>query len=148
MPSWISSFRSSFRHTRPARTHYLFYREDRAELRLDLSDMEGPQHAVAVAAETLRLSSENFRAAESRIVDADVAEESAGLVKNRTLQQAGAAVLAQADQLPAPALPPLRPNCPDAPFRCRARRPAGPLRIVPLLGCWSGSRGPGARAIS
>jgi flagellin len=62
------------------------------------------QSRLAVAAETLRISSENFRAAGSRIVDADFAEESANLVRNRILQQAGAAVLTQANQLPELAL--------------------------------------------
>jgi flagellin len=39
-----------------------------------------------------------------RIVDADVAVEAANLVKGRILQQAGAAVVAQANQSPALAL--------------------------------------------
>ena len=52
------------------------------------------------AVATLGVGVENL-AAESRIVDADVAEESAGLVKTRILQQVGAAVLGQANQLPA-----------------------------------------------
>jgi flagellin len=42
-------------------------------------------------------------------VDADIAEESAQLTKNRILQEAGAAVLSQANQLPALALALLRP---------------------------------------
>jgi flagellin len=54
---------------------------------------------MAMAA--LGASSENYDAARSRIVDADIAEESANLVKERILQQAGMAVLAQANQGPA-----------------------------------------------
>jgi flagellin-like hook-associated protein FlgL len=56
------------------------------------------------AASTLSVSSEEFSAAESRITDADIAEESANLVKLQILQQAGAAVLSQANQGPALAL--------------------------------------------
>ena len=44
---------------------------------------------------------ENYIAAVSQIVDTDVAQESANLVKNQILQQASAAVLAQANQQPA-----------------------------------------------
>jgi flagellin len=57
-----------------------------------------------VAVQNLQQATENFRAAESRIVDADVAEEAAQLTKRRILQQAGAAVLAQANQQPQLAL--------------------------------------------
>jgi flagellin len=39
----------------------------------------------------------NAEAARSRIVDVDVAEETANLVKNQILQKIGAAVLAQAN---------------------------------------------------
>ena len=52
------------------------------------------------ATNTLRLSTENFIAAASRITDADIAEESGKLVRAEILQQAGAAVLAQANQQP------------------------------------------------
>ena len=47
---------------------------------------------------------ENYAAAESQIRDADVAQEAAYLAKNRILQQAGAAVLAQANREPSIAL--------------------------------------------
>ena len=57
-----------------------------------------------VAAHVLGTSSENVQAAESRITDADVAEEAAGLTRRSILQQAGAAVLAQASKQPAVAL--------------------------------------------
>jgi flagellin len=57
-----------------------------------------------VASRVLGTSSENFRAAESRITDVDVAEESAALTRENILQKAGAAVLAQANQQPAVAL--------------------------------------------
>ena len=43
---------------------------------------------------------ENFAAAESRIIDADIAREAADLVRTQILQQAATAVLAQANQAP------------------------------------------------
>jgi flagellin len=43
---------------------------------------------------------ENFQGAESGIRDIDVAAESAELARNQVLQQAGAAILAQANLQP------------------------------------------------
>ncbi|KWT93006.1 flagellin [Candidatus Magnetominusculus xianensis] len=48
--------------------------------------------------------SENTSSARSRITDADIAAESAALTKNSILQQAGTAILAQANQQPQIAL--------------------------------------------
>lgn len=45
-------------------------------------------------------TSENLTASRSRIVDADYAAETAQLTRNQILQQAGTAMLAQANQLP------------------------------------------------
>jgi flagellin len=56
----------------------------------------------------LRVAKENFSAAESRIRDADVAEETANLTRTTILQQAGVSVLAQANQQPSLALSLLR----------------------------------------
>ena len=56
----------------------------------------------------LMVTRENFAAAESRIRDADVAEETANLTRSTILQQAGVAVLAQANQQPSLALTLLR----------------------------------------
>ncbi len=47
---------------------------------------------------------ENTLAAESRIRDADIAQESSELVRQQLLQQVGAAILAQANQQPSLAL--------------------------------------------
>ncbi len=52
----------------------------------------------------LQVARENFSAAESQIRDIDVAAESADLTRLNILQQAGAAVLAQANQQPSLAL--------------------------------------------
>ncbi|BAN35471.1 flagellin FliC [Sulfuricella denitrificans skB26] len=49
---------------------------------------------------SLTASSENLSAARSRIQDADYAAETAQLTRNQILQQAGTAMLAQANQLP------------------------------------------------
>jgi flagellin len=47
---------------------------------------------------------ENMSAAKSRIVDADIAQETAKAVQASILQRAGAAVIAQANTMPALAL--------------------------------------------
>ncbi len=48
--------------------------------------------------------SENLSAARSRILDADIAQESSAMTKNNILQQAGVSILAQANQAPQLAL--------------------------------------------
>jgi flagellin len=63
---------------------------------------------LRVAINNLSVARENFAAAESRIRDVDVASEAAELTRLSILQQAGAAVLAQANQQPALALSLLR----------------------------------------
>lgn len=57
-----------------------------------------------VAITNLTVARENFAAAESRIRDVDVASEAAELTRLSILQQAGSAVLAQANQQPSLAL--------------------------------------------
>ena len=51
---------------------------------------------------------ENLTSAESRIRDVDMAEEMVELTKNQILQQAGTAMLAQANQAPQAVLSLLR----------------------------------------
>ena len=63
---------------------------------------------LSVAITNLTVARENFAAAESRIRDVDVATEAAELTRLSILQQAGAAVLAQANQQPTLALSLLR----------------------------------------
>ena len=48
--------------------------------------------------------SENISASRSRIIDADIAQETSSMTKNNILQQAGVSVLAQANQTPQLAL--------------------------------------------
>ncbi len=59
---------------------------------------------LRVAINNLSVARENFAAAESRIRDVDVASEAAELTRLGILQQAGASVLAQANQQPGLAL--------------------------------------------
>jgi len=49
---------------------------------------------------TLQVSTENEAAARGRIMDADFATETANLSRSQILQQAGTAMVAQANQLP------------------------------------------------
>lgn len=63
---------------------------------------------LEVTINNLQVARENFKAAESRIRDVDVASEAAELTRLNILQQAGAAVLAQANSQPQLALQLLR----------------------------------------
>ena len=57
---------------------------------------------------TLQVASENQAASRSRIMDANFAEETANLSRSQILQQAGTAMIAQANQLPQQVLSLLR----------------------------------------
>lgn len=59
---------------------------------------------LEVTISNLQVARENFKAAESRIRDVDVADEAAELTRINILQQAGASILAQANQQPQLAL--------------------------------------------
>ena len=59
---------------------------------------------MQVTLTNLSSAHENLSAANSRIRDVDVAEETASMTRNQILSQAGVAVLAQANQLPSAAL--------------------------------------------
>lgn len=59
---------------------------------------------LRVTINNLQVARENYAAAESRIRDVDVASEAADLTRLNILQQAGAAILAQANQQPQLAL--------------------------------------------
>ena len=58
------------------------------------------QNRFQAVIETLQVSAENQTAARSRIMDADFAQETANLTRAQVLQQAGTAMLSQANQLP------------------------------------------------
>jgi flagellin len=67
-------------------------------------DIGALQNRFNSAISSLQVASENLQSARSRIVDADVAVETAQLTRNQILIQAGVSVLAQANQLPSVAL--------------------------------------------
>ena len=62
------------------------------------ADMGAVQNRFTSVVANLSTTSENLSAARSRIQDADFAKESAALSRNQILQQAGMAMLAQANQ--------------------------------------------------
>jgi len=62
------------------------------------------QNRLESVTQNLRAEEENLVAANSRIRDVDVARETANLTRNQIMSQAGAAMLAQANQLPSVAL--------------------------------------------
>ena len=58
------------------------------------------QNRFEAVIQTLQVSAENQTAARSRIMDADFASETASLTRSQVLQQAGTAMLSQANSLP------------------------------------------------
>lgn len=62
------------------------------------------QNRLTIVASNLATQKENLSAANSRIRDVDVAEETASMTRSQILSQAGLAVLAQANQIPSSAL--------------------------------------------
>jgi flagellin len=68
------------------------------------------QNRLTSTKNNLSVRIENLSDAKSRILDADFAQETAQLTQNTILQQAGASVLAQANQIPKVALSLLAPS--------------------------------------
>ncbi|MFW5443925.1 MAG: flagellin, partial [Methylococcaceae bacterium] len=64
------------------------------------ADLGAIQNRFTSTISNLSVSIENISAARGRIQDTDFASETANLTKNQILQQAGTAMLAQANQLP------------------------------------------------
>ena len=58
------------------------------------------QNRFEAVVSNLQVASENTASARSRIMDADFASETANLSRSQILQQAGTAMVAQANQLP------------------------------------------------
>jgi flagellin len=58
------------------------------------------QNRFESAIRNLQVTSENLSASESRIRDTDMATEMVDFTKNQILQQAGTAMLGQANQIP------------------------------------------------
>ena len=67
-------------------------------------DMGAAQNRLFTTIESIATTHENISAANSRIRDADIAQESTRFSRSQILMQAGASVLAQANQLPQLAL--------------------------------------------
>lgn len=68
------------------------------------SNLGALQNRIQITITNLDVAHENLSAANSRIRDVDVAQESGNLTKNQILSQAGVAILGQANQLPSAAL--------------------------------------------
>ena len=64
------------------------------------ADLGAIQNRFMATVENLQVNSENLSASRSRIMDADFAQETANLSRSQILQQAGTAMVAQANQLP------------------------------------------------
>ncbi len=72
------------------------------------SDMGAVQNRFASVVNNLQTTTENLTASRSRIQDTDFAAETASLSRSQILQQAGTAMLAQANQLPSQVMTLLR----------------------------------------
>jgi flagellin len=72
------------------------------------SNVGSTQNRLESEARNLQNQFENLSTAKGRIMDADIAQETADLMKNSILKQAGLAILAQANQMPNLALSLLR----------------------------------------
>jgi flagellin len=74
----------------------------------DISELRGSlgakQNRLSITVQNLATQRENISAANSRIRDVDVADETVTMTRNQILMQAGTSVLAQANQLPSMAL--------------------------------------------
>jgi len=71
--------------------------DDVSKMRANLG---AAQNRLDHTIENINVTSENLSASESRIRDADVANETAEMTKAQILMQAGVSVLAQANQMP------------------------------------------------
>ena len=79
---------------------------DEAIIRKDKirANLGAMQNRLENTVSNLQIQTENLQAAESRISDVDVAEETAEFVRNQILTQAAVAMLAQANSMPQMAL--------------------------------------------
>jgi len=71
-----------------------------AQINTSRGDLGAYQNRFSSAIMSLQTTSENVSASRSRIQDADFAMETANLSRAQILQQAGTAMVAQANQLP------------------------------------------------
>ncbi|MFN2308626.1 MAG: flagellin [Gammaproteobacteria bacterium] len=78
------------------------------EINSSRAELGALQNRFEAVVSNIGITSENLTAARSRIMDADFAAETAALTRSQILQQAGVAMLAQANSLPQLALSLLR----------------------------------------
>ena len=71
-----------------------------AKVNAKRAEFGATQNRFEAVIQTLQVSAENQTAARSRIMDADFASETAALTRSQVLQQAGTAMLSQANSLP------------------------------------------------
>lgn len=93
-----------------ARRALVFFEQKIQQLARQRGQIGAFQARINVGVNNLQSASENYTIAESRIRDADIAEESSHLVRLNILQQAAASVLAQANLQPDIALRLLNSN--------------------------------------
>jgi len=72
------------------------------------ADLGAYQNRMELTVQGIKIAEENTQAAESRIRDADMAEEMVGYVKNQILVRSSTAMLAQANLKPQTVLELLR----------------------------------------
>ena len=89
----ITSFKNATQALKTVDSGLAFISGERAKLGALQSRFE-------TAISNLQVTSENLAASRSRILDADFAQETANLSRSQILQQAGTAMVAQANQLP------------------------------------------------
>ena len=89
----ITSFKNATQALKTVDSALAFISGERAKLGALQSRFE-------TAISNLQVTSENLSASRSRILDADFAQETANLSRSQILQQAGTAMVAQANQLP------------------------------------------------
>jgi flagellin len=75
-----------------------------SQINVSRGDLGAYQNRFSSAVANLQTTAENVTAARSRIQDTDFAAETASLTRGQILQQAGTAMLAQANQLPSTVL--------------------------------------------
>jgi flagellin-like hook-associated protein FlgL len=98
----------SLRSISDARQAMSLFQQKRDQLSAQRGEIGAFQSRINVGINTLQVASENFKAAESRIRDADIAYESSQSVRLSILQRSSISVLAQANQQPALAIQLLR----------------------------------------
>lgn len=81
-----------------------YYRDTLDRINQELGLIGSFQSRLSVASNVLDVSKENYSSANSRILDADIAEESSELINSKITQQVAASVLAQANLQPQLAL--------------------------------------------